>query len=346
MRMDQGRNCGFSIETNDTFCNDTSQEVWVREFEEVYRSARHVLSASMVGTGIVGTLGNILILVVYSKLGFQETVHISYVALAVSDLCTVFVTMVYASLNHFVDENVLKGYHLKGDWGRIVDIVGAVPHLAFSRTTALITAWVSLERCVLVLYPIKAKVMITRTISRAVVVSCFLLGCGPMSLFVSAASFDYQSVVFDMASPMSWIATALYGFIYPILTWTTVTICTILLTLKLRQSARFRNLNSSGTPSPGSDQHQMSPREMRLIRTVIAVATVFILFSFPLSAQAVSVMAVYEYSLVGSLQYLFRTITMVCLLLSQINSSVNIVVFTVLGSRFRAALFKMMPCRL
>ena len=58
------------------------------------------LAWSTLISGVFGIVGNIVILLVFYKLGFSETIHISYVALTVSDLCCVLFIL-WCSLCYF-----------------------------------------------------------------------------------------------------------------------------------------------------------------------------------------------------------------------------------------------------
>ena len=346
--MDHGLHCCLA---NATRHNATAQEAWIQNLESVYLRVQPVLSGFVIGTGLAGIVGNVLTLVVFVKLGIRKTIHTSYAALAVSDLCSVIATMIYGIWTSFSTEDVLQRHRLKANADMISIVFAVTPNLAFFRTTALITAWVSIARCISVVCPIRAKGMLTRRVSVAALVACFLLGCGPLACLYPGLSLDWQfdphsnytnlEITFDGESLATWIASALYGFVYPVLSWITVAVCTALLVLKVRQSARFKILNSSAAPRPGTGHNQMSTKELRLTKTVLAVAGVFVLLTLPLTVQSISVLIVKGYSPQGPLRYLFQISMLVCLLLSELNSTVNIVVFTVLGFKFRSVLIKM-----
>ena len=246
---------------------------------------------------------------------------------------------------------LLAYYRIHVDSRTLANIFGYAPHLAFSKTTALMTAWISVERCVCVVFPTKAKVMVTRKLSLAAIVVTFIAGCGPAVLTYSRVGIDWQTdprdnstvVLSGLDTTGAPVALVLYGLVYPTVSWLTVTVCTAVLIAKLRRSIRWRHHNTATVQMYGAQGRQMPNKENRLTRVAVAIACVFIVCTLPVTTYGVSVNLAKRYGAAYSLRYLFQVVSIVSLLLSQVNSSLNIVVFTVLGSRFRAALLKMWP---
>ncbi|GFS17359.1 hypothetical protein ElyMa_006820300 [Elysia marginata] len=184
-------------------------------------------------------------------------------------------------------------------------------------------------------------------------------------------------------------AFTLYGGIYPVVSWTLVTLCTVFLVVKLRQSARWFQRTTCATRAdttvgqghginkgPGysikkcqgqdtsigldhnnsKDQRQSadkaqghhvtdlgrkrSAQATRVTKTVVTLASLFMLFSLPSSVNIILASALREYSISGSLSFLFFLMGQISLLLNELNSAVNLLVFTATMPNFRAALLQ------
>ncbi|GFO38254.1 peptide receptor gpcr [Plakobranchus ocellatus] len=326
----------------DTFYNIISVMVWF-----------------MLGIGIIGIIGNILTIIVYIKLGFSETIHMSYLALAVSDHCIIITTM-WCSICYFpLIKMFLNRFQIATDVGLFANFTGVWPHFAFSKTTALITAWISLERCLCVVFPIKVKLLITRSVTKLVLLIIFVIGCGPVVFaYIGRKSewrFDplrnqtkfyiFGDGVKDL-NLLNRFAFVLYGVVYPVFSWVSVIVCTSFLIIKLRRSATWRKQNINDSPIHRDQVHErrIFTRTSRVTKTVVIVAIIFIVCSFPISLNLFYSTFEREYSLNGNLRYLILLNASFILLLSEINSSVNIIVFSVMGTRFRSTLLEIL-CR-
>ena len=326
--------------------------------KDVHTIVQSVFNWAAVGMGFIGVTGNILTMIVYIKLGFARTISISYTALAGSDLCCVVASIV---CGFALREAGGQGY---GEQSTLlfVHLYGGLPYLAFSRTTFFITAWISLERCLCVTYPIQVKRMVTRTVTTAVLITIFIIGCSPM-MFVYVAyksewpvdphtnsSTLYLHLNGTQLGRMPECVVFLYSLIYPVFSWICVTVSVTVLVIKLRHGILRRRINAAhvtdrftgtGTQSGNTNLNQMlSARENRVTKVVIIVAGVFLLCSIPMSVSILASVSLPEYSLYGSLRHLFLMNGVVCVFMGQLNSTLNIFVFTICGQRFRATLLQ------
>ena len=349
--MEQGVNNSSSYGLNETDLG------YVSQLEQIYLLIIPMISWTMVSAGVIGVVGNILTILVFIKLGFSETIHMSYVALAVSDLCcilsTIWIGICYTPLLRALPFS----FQAQRDMAQFSNFTGGWPHLAFSRTTALITSWISIERCLCVLFPIRVKLIISRTVTKVVITIIFIIGCCPFVLAYVGLTFAWKSdhasnrtsLMFNTdgndLNAANTVAFFLYGAVYPVFSCVTVTICTTFLIVKLRQSARWRKATApatTSTQSPGTNPRNVYRRESRTTRTVVMIASVFIICSVPVSANLV--MAVFlreDYSINGSLGHLYLINAGLSGLFSEINSSLNLVFYTITGSRFRSMLVQM-----
>ena len=354
-----------SMEENGTTVSRdlTAQTSWVQSLEDTYFRVRPGFSGAFVGTGCFGIIGNVLILIVFTKMGFSNTIHMSYSALAVSDLCCVLASMVYG----ITAMDVVRRSVNEQTSYRLSNMFGGLPHICFSRVTALLTAWISLERCLCVKFPTRVKLIITSTVTKVVILAIFLLGCLPMVFVYIAYRFEWQpdprtnsstlNLVYDERLGVAETFLILLGVVYPVVSWVTVTFCTSVLVLQLRQSYKWRKSNTQGAEvSPAGNhavtanqsQQQKSTKENHVTKVVVMVAVVFLLCSVPVSANILADLIIPEYSIDGTLRYLHLINGMINVLFTELNSSLNVVVFSVSGQKFRSVLFEILskgPCK-
>ncbi|RUS85785.1 hypothetical protein EGW08_006414 [Elysia chlorotica] len=292
-----------SMEKNGTTLSPgpLDEAVLVQRFEDAYLRVRPGFSWTFVGTGCFGIVGNILIVAVFAKMGFSNTIHISYSALAVSDLFCVLASMVYGIT---VMDVVRNSFNAQTSY-RMSNIFGGLPHVCFARTTALITAWISLERCLCVKFPTKVRLMITRTVTKIVLGTIFALGCIPM-VFVYAANSSSKGTSGERAT-----------LLVPV--WVT----------------------ANHAVAVSQNQHKLA-KENRVTKVVVILAVLFLLCSLPMSVNILADFIIPEYSIDGSLRYLHLINGMINVLVTELNSSVNVVVFAVSGHRFRSVLFEIL----
>ncbi|GFS16088.1 FMRFamide receptor [Elysia marginata] len=326
--------------------------------ESVYFTTRPIFSWAMMTIGSLGIIGNILTLFVYSRLGFSTSINISYTALAVSDLFCVLTSMVLGV--RFI--GIPLPTRNAQARGQIFALLGAYPHTAFSRTTSLLTAWISLERCLCVVFPIKVKIMITRRVTEFAVTTIFLLGCFPLvflySGYMTKRQQEPKSNMTSLVLPNSdgpvgkkfdAPALFLFGLVYPIVSSVTVMVCTVALIFKLRQSTRWRRLNATAATRGVPPYHSTSTKELRVTRVVVTITSIFLVCSLPTAAHLLAISSVDGYSGSGHLRYIGWINSMVIVLFAEINSSLNFVIFTASGLRFRQVLLQIMTgwvCRI
>ncbi|GFN98578.1 growth hormone secretagogue receptor type 1 [Plakobranchus ocellatus] len=207
-----------------------------------------------------------------------------------------------------------------------------------------ITAIISVERCLCIVYPMKIKSIFTvrRVLLLLMIILCLQL-CGVFPTYATmqlgyAKSPDTNKTTLVL----TWTeyslhveSTTLFAtFTVPSLVcFTIVVICTTFLVIKLNQTAKWRKT----TANTGSKQDgNISSKELRVARTVVFICTIYI-FCFAPNIFTITVMAMLP-NFHQTDPYL-GNLTAVCFMiaypLQSVSSAVNIFVYLRMSTKYR-----------
>ncbi|GFO50181.1 chemosensory receptor a [Plakobranchus ocellatus] len=311
---------------------------------EVHLALTAFLSYAYLFVGTLGVVTNVLIILTYSKLGFSETINISYFFLAISDLCSSVIRSWGAMCYVFV---VMKT-SLPFDPSSVSVTTGFYPSQGFEKTTAFITAFIALERCLCVQFPLHVKTIVTKRKTVVSIVVIFLFGFLPSNLihivyplkwvFSPSKNRTILAMV-PLETPLQHIIQrALLAYYSTVLNFSAliaVWICTIFLAVGLKRKAGIRKENLVN-PSNGTSDKQ---KERRVIKTVFLLAITYLACSLPLSATMLVPQFEPEFVPTRGLARISLVCVMFSLLMTQLNSSTNLFIFLHMGSKFRRTCF-------
>ena len=313
-----------------------------------------LVSLSLV-VNICGVTGNILIIIVYSKMGFSDSTNISLVALAISDIGSVLPTACGCVLTLF------SLYEQLPVSLQVVRLVSTWPHIAMTRVTTFITCFISLERCLCVMIPLKIKRIITarRTVFILVLIYVAILPPVSMIYFKWTLSWKFfasqnktllgQVVIKDnpLINAITTEGDIYYCSFLPIATCTFVTVCTVYLTTSLRRSKKWRDTITSSAAS-GDDKTRQDvnrstksgasssiSKEERTVRIVIAVAVTFVASMLIHISTILARHVESEWSGAGRYSKYFRIVWTIADLSENINASINVIIYYKMSSKFR-----------
>ena len=131
-------------------------------------------------SGIISIFGcatNVINIVVFCRQKFSDSVKISLLGLAISDLGALL-TLVWMSVCF---NPLFRKLSLTFDPDGVQYLTAGWPHVCFARITSYITAYITLERCLCVTLPLKVKTIITPRRTFLTISAIFLI------LFASVA---------------------------------------------------------------------------------------------------------------------------------------------------------------
>ena len=326
---------------------------------EVPAHLYHLSLTTLVSLGLVvnifGVTGNVLIIKVYSRMGFSDSTNISLVALAIADVGSIPPSIWGCVLN------LLSIYGQLPIATQSMRLIASWPHIALTRVTACITCFISLERCLCVMVPLKVKSIITARRTVLILVMIYIVIIPPVSMMyfkwtIGWKFFDSENktllgVVVLRDSPMIDLVIKSGGTYYctflPIATSTCVTVCTIYLTASLRKSKKWRDTITSSSISDGTKTEQdgskptkagastRSSKEDKTVRIVIAVAITFVVSMLPLIGTNITKHIEKEWSSLGRYSMLYGIIGALSDLFENVNASINLIIYYKMSSKFR-----------
>ncbi|GFO15204.1 peptide receptor gpcr [Plakobranchus ocellatus] len=296
-----------------------------------------------------GIFSNIVNVIVYIKMGFSETSSITLTALSLADLVTeLWLLLMAAGLYENFD-----GYA----YPTSIILVTLLSTAAFAMMGygSWITAIISAERCLCIVFPMKVKSIFTvRRISILLIVVFILQMSSTIPTYATMKVTFVQSPVTNRTSlAVTQTEHARYietismfaAFTIPsVICFSIVVICTIFLVIKLNQSARWRQSAASAT---SKEDGSVSSKENKVARSVVMICAIYI-FCFAPNVFFFTTMAVYPNFAFGDpyLGHLQTTCLHIGFLGNAICSAVNIFVYIKMSTKYRETFFKLFsPCK-
>ena len=309
--------------------------------DEVYWRWLSVVLAVDIVVGVFAVGANIVTIIVYLRTGFSDSTNVSLAALAISD-CGIAVTTVSMAL-FLLLPSIMTTYFTND----INMSTSGYPHVILTRISALITMYLSIERYLCVMLPLKIKTMITprRTFGVMVMIYVGIFVMYPLGFLKYPVGWTFDTErnrtildVLPVSDPFVVILENIYIIIVatfiPFLTFFAVVLCTILLSLSLQSSKAWRAASTSESSKVAPKQS----KETRAVKMVIIIAAVFIAASIPSCIHIIFIMIIPEFSVYGRFYRLFDLLGMVFVGINSINSGVNVIIYYTMSQKFRQGL--------
>ncbi|GFS09703.1 chemosensory receptor A [Elysia marginata] len=291
-------------------------------------------------------VANSLNIAVFVKLGFTESSNVSLLALSITDLtATVFSVwtcicrvQAFKALDLPFNPDTITLYTGFGPWGFLI------------RCGAWITVYISFERCLCILVPLKVKQWITVKTAVIVVSVIAVVTLGPIvTLYVrwttvwvvspktNRTILEVVVVNKPVLALLETVQHVVVGLISLFLAFAIVLICTVFLVIHLKQSSEWRKSAMSETANTTGivSKKPILSKEERLVKMVISIAVVFIVCFTPNAVYHMCRALVPGFALFGRYQNIVSVSLVSTSLLQSLSASVNIFIYYNMGTRFR-----------
>uniref|UniRef100_A0A2C9LWD0 G-protein coupled receptors family 1 profile domain-containing protein n=1 Tax=Biomphalaria glabrata TaxID=6526 RepID=A0A2C9LWD0_BIOGL len=316
----------------------------------VFRVFNILLTTLVIGViGLLGLMSNVVTIVVLSR-QVNESINIVFLGMAISDFC-VNILSVWFTVTCSINESNPPNFPFEPLSFLVMTAV--IPKFFFINSTCWLTALVAIMRCLCVVLPFKVGVLFTprRTAVLTIVVFAFFV------FLYSTAYFrnEFVLVFFPEINASLYIMveyskgaviddTVYYlGFVaMPMVNMFIVICCTLILVIKVKASVNWRNIAQSGksfsiekksVPVTGRES---VTKEGKLTKMVVTITSVFIACNMPNNLVIMARSFEPEFSERGKYQFIFIMIHDVMYILETVNSSVSVLIFYNMSSKFKS----------
>lgn len=321
------------------YAGESSKQI--KQFVSDYQRQMFTYVNNVVLTGVISILGsvaNVINLMVFYKHGLNTTINISFFALAVADLCGLIMQTWYS----ICATPALDNAGLAMSFIDILYITAGVPREMFSRITCLITVYITAERCLCIAFPLKVKQIITSKATASTLFSIYVVTwITAMPLYCTSSidwkfNFEKNATLLgfviasntDVAESAVFIIHAIFG----VLAFFAVIVFTSILIRKLGQKSAWRkttaNLNQEKSEA-------VSNRDRRTVAMIVLIACVLIICYTPAVLLCATTFYEPEFNTGGKYYNEYQILWSFAFMFEAINSSVNIFVYLKMSTKYR-----------
>ncbi|GFO26223.1 chemosensory receptor c [Plakobranchus ocellatus] len=329
---------------------------------------------------ILGIVGNVVNIVVFSKLNPKDTMTISLCALAVSDLLYAIFSFPFLIVNFYNLGGIYSLHNV--NLSSLMWVFASYQKPLFQKISATITAFVSCERSVCVVKPFLVKQLFTKRRVLIALVGIFVFWIALFMPVFATAKLVWK-YPFNKTSPVLVFQTTpkraaaesfvqlFLGFPIEVTNQVIIVISSVFMAAGLKRHQKFRQSASSRTEddltADGKTDGQRKrlkdtsaqttsftaavtaaeaavAKEQRLIRTVLALAVIHILVHCPILAFKIAVYIIPDLRASrGSRRYtnLYRICIGALNWMLSLNGVINFFVYVKVNTKFRTVFGKM-----
>ena len=309
--------------------------------DDVILYVTHISTIAVFVFAVIGVIGNVINMVVFSKLGFQESVNISLFCLSVSDfLVSVLSVFIGIGINPALAE-----IRLPFDLTSITVVFAVTPRAVFFIITKTITAFVTFERCLCVVMPLKIKLFLTVTRVRRIMAAMFVsiaisnipvfylqplrwnvfphLNRTVFSRFTRGTSAEIE--IRNTFFPIRAVIFSL--FLYPF-----IITCTAVLIINLQRKSVWREKTSTTGSNKTSG---ISQKDRKVAKAVAMVSGAFLVFGLPGLCMEFCTSFVDGFTPLGQFGDIYVFLLPIAGLFQCLNSAINVFIYYSNSSNYR-----------
>ncbi|RUS75398.1 hypothetical protein EGW08_016837 [Elysia chlorotica] len=296
---------------------------------------------------LLGIVANVINMAVFYKMGLSDGVTQNFFILSFSDwLFSAFALV--NSLTYILQAQVFGGREVHTEFVHNASYLAATFPQTFSLITTVVIAVI---RCCCVAMPLRVKYLITARRQLAAI-----LIFSASALFILLYAFTPIQVMYvhnarvNISLPMfmeiRWYTYTLFTNIFFYIGFIVVIICVIILTISLNRSTKFREKSSSGggagtSGTETSGQAKEGRKEARVVKTVVFLCVIFILCYTPTVIFTLFGTVEPEFSATGFFRNANAFFLILIVTAMMVNANVNIFVYYLYNSRYRAVFMSM-----
>ncbi|XP_005099852.1 adenosine receptor A1 [Aplysia californica] len=288
--------------------------------------ARAIIQLVSGAVSLLGLGANIVNVVVFTRQGFSESINVSLLGLAVSDMLT---------LVNMFPFTLISWFEWTDSWA----------WYAFAFNSSWIAVFISVERCLCVKVPMKVKDIITPKVAAVVIILMFLLTL--TSIVPSFIAFEAKrswdpsrnKTVFKLVPKENKVLLEFITYCMLAFMQNGSFICllfsTAILIFTLKQKSDWR-LQATVTKSVASVAALR--RDNQVVKMVILVSTIIVLSYLPGQCLSLAAMIVPDSFYAKLPRHMFKFLWAVAFSQYAVNASINIFIYYNMSSKYKATL--------
>lgn len=292
---------------------------------------------------LFGIVGNVINCLVFYRHGLRDRMNLCLFSLALVD---------FFYLLYFVPSSCISMFsHLKlfagsDEHDMKTTIYGTGLSYALRTTSGLYIMVIALERCICVVFPLRAMSLIK---TRTMAILLLILAVVPQLGFISQP-LKYNVIKLEVGDGYKWALTpsqlwlsnrdvidaivyTVFGVSLPLATFFIVSLATFITVSRLTTAMAWRRKTSSMTK-------EQNYQQVALTKTLVLSSSVFILCMIPLVLLKALRLFLEEFSIYGLYSSLYIMCNITANVCSSINSSVHVLIYHSRSSRYRQELRK------
>ncbi|KAK6960596.1 hypothetical protein BgiMline_035810 [Biomphalaria glabrata] len=310
----------------------------------------------------IGVVSNTLVIIVYAKQGFRDSVGVSMTTISVWDL----IKCLGGVMQRMAGPINLWNPVYALTWTNICLVVFNYLVSFSTYVTSVLAGYVAVERCLCVVFPLHIKRYLTTRVSwlicmliSVVVFGWFVVIFGIYDvLWVWEPSFNATIAIYRFSSFSSQNSVVLFGFynlsgtIWPIISLLVIVSSAGVISSKLREASKFRQeqqrdySSSSIKHAKQSAGKKLSTRDQKVMKMLLVIIAMFVINLSPRVVHYLAKSIVEDYYYLKKYHNLVHVVSYVILFFDFLNGSVNLAIFLVMSSSFRATFFQVIiHCR-
>ena len=306
---------------------------------------------------LIGVPANVINMAVFYKQGLKDRVNLCLFALSLADE----LYLVQAMLTFGIDQLHLQ-FTTKERFGPMTRFVfnnNLAGFFGLTFTSQVLSAIISSERCLCVLYPLRFQTLLKTKTMAVIVVTVYLV---VMTLYFFTSTRYRVACVFDTVHNtvrytaqtskfyqqheqlITYFDSFVFGAGIPVVVIIVVTTTTTITAIKIRQAAAWREGTSSTSSSSSSSSRSssISAGEIGLTKMLIGSSVLFIVCVSPMALLRFCWLFLPEMNVGRRNHNFFLTSQWFKESFAYSNSTFNIFVYYTMGSRYRETFWALM----
>lgn len=332
-------------------CRDLQPEQYVPVIPDsvmIYvKTYIHIAFTILLST--LGTIANIINIIVYCSNGFKDSVNITFVTLSVWDLNVCVFTLLHSVcfiIDIYFPITQVKTMHI------------LYVYIAYTKgfmyvLSTLVTVHLSVERCVCMTFPFKVKDILTtpRVILVNLIITMFGLGCYCPAWATQGLIWSTDPGT-NMTRLVLWVSAnrryvdlfidTFNGIVILLLSQLLISLSAWFMIQSMNKSTKFRQQavsvqkpESYREVSSMNNVKVMTNKDVKLTKVVITLSLIFFVCNLPVLIVAFLRALMPEIDVGKSQHNLYGVLYIIVYLFGIINSSVNIIVYHQVSTRYR-----------